>query len=59
MQSVFENSLKTLVFKSEEMSKIDHIFIGTELHKVWGNKQYIAIIFVSCDRTKVYFCYHI
>ena len=30
MQSVFENSLKTLIFKSQEMSKIDNIFIGTE-----------------------------
>jgi len=30
MQSVFKNSLETLIFNSQEMSKIDHIFIGTE-----------------------------
>mgnify|MGYP001213062395 CR=1 FL=1 len=59
MQSVFKNSLETLIFKSQEMSKIDHIFIANgsiHLNFIRGseliNPDYILLSFVSCDKTK-------
>ena len=59
MQSVFKNSLETQILKSQEMSKIDHIFIANgsiHLNFIRGseliNPDYILLSFVSCDKTK-------